>query len=470
MPRAYTLAEFIDKAKRVHGSAYTYHEFIAGGKVRIECEAHGVFVQERRAHLAGRGCVECGHTRTAAHLRNDAGEFALAASKVHASAYTYGNVAYSTTHTKVLITCPAHGDFLQTPASHLSGVGCPKCWGDRRSKLRTRSQDHFMQKAQAAHGHTYDLSSANYEGSGKHVTVTCKTHGEFKITPDNLYQGYGCPTCGRQSSRDEDFIAKFIEAHGFAVERRVRPEWMGGKELDIFVPELNLAVEYHGSVFHASAGGLHRDKPASYHHDKWKLCADQGIRLIQVYDFKWATRKTQYLNAILHALKLSEVVYARRCSIEPLTTEQAATFHNAHHHEGFKFTPPAAQSYMLAYNGLPVAVITLSGDKVHRLSIRSGLHVVGAVSKLCSINPAAKMQVMLDMGGVLSDGSAVSLPYWWVDPKTLSALDRRSCQKHKLEARFEDTLRSDDTEVSFMLRQGFVRVHGAGVSNIQLKG
>ena len=470
MPKAYTLAEFTEKARSVHGNAYTYHELIAGGKVRAECEAHGTFVQMRNTHLAGRGCVECGHARMATHHRKDAAAFILAAAKIHSGAYTYGNVAYSTTHTKVLITCPTHGDFLQTPASHLSGVGCPECWGNRRGKLRAKSQDHFERKAQAAHGHTYDLSSAKYKRSGEHVVVTCRTHGEFKVTPDNLYQGYGCPSCGNQSSTQEDFIAKFIEAHGFAVERRVRPKWMEGKELDIFVPESNLAVEYHGSMFHASAGGLHGDKPAAYHYDKWKLCADQGIRLIQVYDFKWATRKTQYLNAILHALKLSEVVYARRCSIEPLTTEQAATFHNAHHHEGFKFTPPSAQSHALVYNNTPVAVITLSGDKVHRLSIRSGLHVVGAVSKLCSINPAAKMQVMLDMGGVLSDGNPVSLPYWWVDPKTLSALDRRSCQKHKLEARFEDTLRPNDTEVSFMLRQGFVRVHGAGVSNIKLKG
>lgn len=61
-------------------------------------------------------------------------DFINAATKVH-STYTYDNVVYTTSKTKVLITCPTHGDFLQTPNNHLSGKGCPQCSLDNRPTL-----------------------------------------------------------------------------------------------------------------------------------------------------------------------------------------------------------------------------------------------------------------------------------------------------------------------------------------------
>lgn len=41
--------------------------------------------------------------------------------------YSYENVDYVNNNTKVLVTCPKHGDFLVTPANHLKGRGCPIC-------------------------------------------------------------------------------------------------------------------------------------------------------------------------------------------------------------------------------------------------------------------------------------------------------------------------------------------------------
>jgi hypothetical protein len=46
---------------------------------------------------------------------------------MHNNYYNYSKVNYINSFTKVLITCPIHGDFEQTPSSHLSGRGCPKC-------------------------------------------------------------------------------------------------------------------------------------------------------------------------------------------------------------------------------------------------------------------------------------------------------------------------------------------------------
>lgn len=465
MPRAYTFEAFTAKARAVHGNKYTYLGF-CGRDVVYTCPTHGDVTQARSAHLAGKGCAAC--AKEAAVLRargrrHTVESFSAAARVVHGSTYDYSRFAWNGSHGKVEIVCPAHGSFWQDPHSHLSGVGCPECWKARRGEARTNTQNHFLERVQAVHGTKYDFSKAIYTRSGAHVTVVCPIHGPWMASPDNLYQGYGCPACGTRKSREEDFIAGFIEAHGFVVERRVKPDWMEGMELDIVVPEVRLAVEFHGTPFHASAGALYKNKDIDYHHRKWKLCTAAGYRLLQIYDFKWAARRVRYLYAILHALQLSERVYARRCELRRVDTAYARVFHDVHHHEGFKFTPPNAESYALMLGANPVGMITFSGDKVHRVSIRSGVSVTGGISKLLSIRPEASMDVMLDLGGVAASGALKSIPYWWVNPKTMEALDRRSCQRHKLERRFHIQVLPEDTEASYMVERGFMRVHGAGV-------
>ena len=54
-------------------------------------------------------------------------EFVKKAIEVHGDKYDYSKVKYVDTKTKICIICPKHGEFWQTPHSHLSGQGCPKC-------------------------------------------------------------------------------------------------------------------------------------------------------------------------------------------------------------------------------------------------------------------------------------------------------------------------------------------------------
>lgn len=54
-------------------------------------------------------------------------EFITRARKVHGDKYDYSKVIYVNANTNVVITCPTHGDFKQTPARHLLGCDCLKC-------------------------------------------------------------------------------------------------------------------------------------------------------------------------------------------------------------------------------------------------------------------------------------------------------------------------------------------------------
>lgn len=59
--------------------------------------------------------------------KKDNEKFIRDATRKHGNKYSYDKVLYKNNYTKVVISCPIHGDFYQAPKNHLRGQGCPKC-------------------------------------------------------------------------------------------------------------------------------------------------------------------------------------------------------------------------------------------------------------------------------------------------------------------------------------------------------
>ena len=147
-------------------------------------------------------------------------EFVKKAIEVHGDKYDYSNVEYMGTHKNVCIICPKHGNFLQTPANHLNGRGCPKCAKESIQTALSSTTEEFVKKAREVHGDKYNYSKIKYVNSSTPVYIICPEHGEFLQTPSNHLRGRGCPKCGvestqkKLSSTTEDFIKKAREVHG----------------------------------------------------------------------------------------------------------------------------------------------------------------------------------------------------------------------------------------------------------------
>lgn len=126
-----TFEKFKQRAVEKHDGRYNYIECeMAEGnetKVAIVCRKHGVFIQKAANHLFGQGCPKCATERVHERQRDTKESFIRKATSVHGNRYGYDKVEYENTNTKVLITCPEHGDFLQEPGNHLQGNGCPSC-------------------------------------------------------------------------------------------------------------------------------------------------------------------------------------------------------------------------------------------------------------------------------------------------------------------------------------------------------
>ena len=192
----HTTEEFIERAKETHGDKYDYSkvEYVSSHtKVCIICPTHGEFWQVPIEHLGGSGCPKCANI-----VKMTTEEFIRKAKEIHGEGkYDYSKTEYVNVKTKVCIICPTHGEFWQTPDSHLQGRGCPKCGSINRALHKKSSTDEFIEKAKLKYGDKYDYSKVEYNGNKTKVCIICPIHGEFYMTPNNHLQGNGCPSCTR---------------------------------------------------------------------------------------------------------------------------------------------------------------------------------------------------------------------------------------------------------------------------------
>lgn len=191
------LADFMERAASIHGSKFDYSqvEYLnAKTKIKIRCPKHGEFEQTPDNHLRY-GCRECANEESSERQKMQFYEFKEKALEVHKDRYGYLESSYENLQQKLVIRCREHGEFLQRGASHLRGVGCPRCAIDAASARYMMSREDFITKATEQHANRYTYGNLEYRGAAKKVTVTCPEHGDFSIKATHLVSGVGCPSC-----------------------------------------------------------------------------------------------------------------------------------------------------------------------------------------------------------------------------------------------------------------------------------
>lgn len=356
--------DYIKECINMHSDKYDYSKTLyksAKDKVCIICHKkdengieHGEFWQSASSHLMGCGCPKCGkqNTLNAKKKTYTTERFINESKKIHNDKWMYNNkTLYVSTKTPICITCPTHGEFWQMPYRHLEGCGCPKCGGT--SKLTTKE---FIQRAKEIHGDKYDYSKVEYSGMHNKVCVVCKEHGEFYTQPIDHLHGRGCPSCAHKISRSEQELYEYIEQHcGMEVRHNVRGVLSHNQELDIYIPQINIAIEYNGMRWHSEL--FKKDK--NYHLNKLEECNRRGIKLINVFESEFINNKKLVLNKILYILGCSNLenkINARQCVIKEIDKETAKKFLKTNHIQGYV----AATLYLgLFYKDELVSIMTM---------------------------------------------------------------------------------------------------------------
>jgi len=218
----------------------------------------------------------------------------------HGDNYEYSLVDYVNSATKIIIGCKQHGNFEQTPNSHLKGQGCPKCGFELVHKSNTLTNDSFILEAVKIHRDKYDYSLVEYMNAKDCVTIICSLHGEFDQKPTHHLQGSGCPMC-RESKGElavsiwlKDNSINYIRNHRFNDCRDKQP-----LPFDFYIPTYNICIEFDGRHHFEPItewGGL------DYLYDiqrkdniKTNYCIINNIKLIRI-DFK----SIDYIDNIMH--------------------------------------------------------------------------------------------------------------------------------------------------------------------------
>jgi hypothetical protein len=134
-------------------------------------------------------------------------------------------------------------------------------------------------------------------------------------------------------SKPELEIMEFIKILGF--DCKSNRTILNGKEIDIFIPNLSVGIEYNGNMYHSEWKG---GKNKNYHLYKTNMCKNSNVKLIQIFEDEFHNSKEIVLNKIAHILgyhKNLQKIYGRKCHIKTIYKVTAEKFLNEFHIQGY---------------------------------------------------------------------------------------------------------------------------------------
>jgi hypothetical protein len=166
-------------------------------------------------------------------------EFLFKARKIHGEKYNYEKSIYVRASLKIIITCPIHGDFTQTPSCHLAGCGCKKCATAKVSSMAIIPQKEFICRCVMLHGDKYDYSEVKYNRASDKINIICKKHGMFSQLAASHVAGRGCPQCAIElyAYSKNDFLIDAKATHGDKYEYDLIGFTTKHKKIKIFCKE-----------------------------------------------------------------------------------------------------------------------------------------------------------------------------------------------------------------------------------------
>lgn len=195
-----------------------------------------------------------------------------------------------------------------------------------------------------------------------------------------------CPTCNPYSSSTEEIeLREYIEnilPNGVNIRYNVR-DIIENREIDIYIPEHNICIEYSGDYWHSD---IHKD--FDYHQDKCLKVMNNGMKLITIYGSTWLTKRDIVKQRLKHAFGITNIkIPARKTKCVHISNEISSEFLEKYHIQG---KCQSSIRYGLYYDSELVAVMTFGvprfNDKYQYELIRfaTKYSVQGAASKLLS--------------------------------------------------------------------------------------
>ena len=316
------------------------------------------------------------------------------------------------------------------------------------------------------------------------VTCVCNScNSEISVETQTIrkhqFSNTLCHTCFpifRGSSKPEEELIQelLLISPELIIRRHDKTILENNLEIDIFLPEYNIAIEFDGLYWHSDLAGYNHKK----HLIKTENCLAKNIQLIHIFENEWSLQRNIVVSRLRSILQKSERIYARQCSIQEITNKDAKAFITSNHIQG---GIDCQYSIGLFFKNQLVSVMTFSKSRFNRnyewelirFASKLNTNVIGGAGKLlnffeCSKTPKtlisyadrrwSKGNVYKQLNFELTNISAPSYHYF---KKTMILENRMKFQKHKLPSileNFDETL----TEWDNMKNNGYNRIWDCG--------
>ena len=287
-----------------------------------------------------------------------------------------------------------------------------------------------------------------------------------------LHHEIPCINCNpiyKPYSRSEKEIVEFLSSvyNGKILENTKLI--LNNLELDIYLPEKNLAIEYDGLFWHSE---LYRDK--NYHLNKTELCEAKGIQLIHIFEDEWLYKSEIVKSRIKGLLGLNERLYARKCEVKEVSYKDSKLFLEINHIQGDCISK---YRYGLYYNNELVSLMTFGKSRFSkefellRFCNKLNTNVVGGASRLFKyfLNNHSEISEIISFAdrrwsiGNMYEKLGFNLiqktppSYFYIIDN--NRYNRFNFQKHKL---ITDENKANLTEHGIMLANDIFRIYDCG--------
>lgn len=294
---------------------------------------------------------------------------------------------YINSSQKLYYICPNGHKHYITWANWKTGYRCPECAHTYKKNIE------FIKHELGKEGYT--LLTSAYINNKLKLHTLCPNGHEYFVAWSNWYSyGSRCPLCSQWgSSKQEDDLFEFVSSLCSNVIRHDRL-LINPYELDLVIPDYNLAIEYCGLYWHSELAG----KDDKYHLSKLEKCNSKGYRLITIFEDELLFNRDLVFSRLRHFTytEIGKKIFARKCVVKELDANTARTFCNNNHIQGYG--SGAKVKLGLFYNDELVSVMTFSKPSIakgtrtndetmwelHRFCSRTNTMVVGGASKLLS--------------------------------------------------------------------------------------
>lgn len=219
------------------------------------------------------------------------------------------------------------------------------------------------------------------------VSRWCEIHN-IQAKPSNSYERKV-----KKISIEENKLYEFISSiYGGQIQQSNR-SILSGKELDIYIPDKKIAIEYNGLYSHCYRPWENKEgliKNIRYHLHKTVECEKQFIQLLQFYSDEWNYKNDIVKNIIRSKLGLNDKIYARKCEVLEIDTHSKNEFLNHYHIQG---EDKSSIKLGLKFDGDLVCIMTFAKSRFNkfytweltRFCVKGGISVIGGFSKLLKV-------------------------------------------------------------------------------------